>query len=268
MARRFRTHTADDIESRLAKKFAAPAYAFMPQLHQETGAGATSGRRADAVAMSLWPSRGLHLIGFEIKVDRSDLLKELKTPAKADAIQRYCHQWWLVTPPDLVGATELMVLPATWGVMEAHGADQLKATRQAPTVQPEPLNIDIIAAMFRGFANTVPYLSASYVPKSEVEEMAEERAKQIVASDPLGRQLEELRKHVREFEEASGVEIGHPWRHDGKKIGEAVRAVMENNNNGNVVLRIGYEIEHFRKLVTNLEQIRAALTTGEQPCQN
>jgi hypothetical protein len=269
MARRFRTHTADDIEARLAKKFAAPSYAFMPQLYQETGAGATSGRRADAVAMSLWPSRGLHLIGFEIKVDRADLLRELRTPAKADAIQRFCHQWWLVTSPDLVSDMELMVMPQTWGRMEAHGAADLKVVKQAPTIQPEPLTIEIVASLFRGFANTIPYLSSTYVPKAEVETMAEERAKEIIAREPIARQYEQLRKHVAEFEEASGVSLAEPWRNSGAKIGEAVKAIIENSYNGRSAQRVEHELNLFRRHVKDLETLHAALqSVGDlNPCQ-
>jgi hypothetical protein len=269
MARRYRTHTADDIEARLAKKFAAPAYAFMPQVYQETGAGATAGRRADAIAMSLWPSRGLHLIGFEIKVDRSDLLKELRTPAKADAIQRFCHQWWLVTSPELVGPTEMMVLPPTWGVMEAHAANELKVSRQAPTVQPESLTIEIIASLFRGFANTIPYLSATYVPKADVDKLAEARAKEIIAREPIARQFEELRRHVQEFEEASGISLAEPWRNSGAKIGEAVKTVIKNSYNGDSTKRVEYELNLFRRHVKDLEKLHDALkATGVTACQN
>jgi len=46
-------------------------------------AGFDARRTADYVAMDLWPSKGLALHGHEIKVSRSDWLRELKEPEKA-----------------------------------------------------------------------------------------------------------------------------------------------------------------------------------------
>jgi hypothetical protein len=41
--------------------------------------------RADAIARHLWPSQGLELIGFELKVSRSDWLREIKDPYKCES---------------------------------------------------------------------------------------------------------------------------------------------------------------------------------------
>ena len=43
-------------------------------------------RTADMMAISTWPSRGLYAVGIEIKVNSSDLAKELASPSKADDI--------------------------------------------------------------------------------------------------------------------------------------------------------------------------------------
>ena len=72
---------AADVRAALARKFCAPEYALFYEVANATGSAAT--RSADAIAMGLWPSRGLYLQGFEIKVSRSDWLSELKNPAKA-----------------------------------------------------------------------------------------------------------------------------------------------------------------------------------------
>jgi len=50
----------------------------------------------------LWPSRGLHLMGFEIKAGRGDWLRELKDPGKAEGIAAYCDQWWVVAPAEVI----------------------------------------------------------------------------------------------------------------------------------------------------------------------
>lgn len=76
--------TAGDVMVALAHRYPAPGYALLPQVANGTGYAAS--RHCDAIALSLWPSRGIRLHGFEIKVARSDWLRELKDPAKAEAI--------------------------------------------------------------------------------------------------------------------------------------------------------------------------------------
>jgi hypothetical protein len=57
--------------------------------------------------MGLWPSRGLKLMGFEIKAGRGDWLGELRNPRKAESIARFCDQWWVVATQDVI-----LLLPA------------------------------------------------------------------------------------------------------------------------------------------------------------
>jgi len=75
--------------------------------------------------MSLYPSRGLHLHGFEIKCSRSDLVNELKDASKADEIGQYCHFWWLVLADKKFA--EGLEIPSNWGVQYVNnGGDNLK----------------------------------------------------------------------------------------------------------------------------------------------
>lgn len=83
-----------------------PAWAFVPKVRDAAGFSAT--RTIDAIAMSLWPSRGLELHGHEIKVSRSDWLRELKEPEKAEAFSSVVDRWWLVvSDAQIVAAGEL-----------------------------------------------------------------------------------------------------------------------------------------------------------------
>jgi hypothetical protein len=88
--------TAKELTKLLSERYKGPEYAFLPQVRNQTGYGNTRDgiRTADGLALSLYPSRGIHLHGFEIKVSRSDWLTEKAFPAKADAIGKYCHFWW------------------------------------------------------------------------------------------------------------------------------------------------------------------------------
>lgn len=56
-------------------------------------------------------------IAYEIKVSRSDLLRELASPYKRSHAENVCHRWVLATPPGLVRAGEL---PYGAGLVEIH----------------------------------------------------------------------------------------------------------------------------------------------------
>lgn len=260
MPKRYRSVSADEIELRLARKFAAPEWAFMPQLNQGTGAHA--GRRADGVAMSLWPSRGIRLHGFEIKVSRGDFLSELKNPAKADAIQRYCHHWWLVTPPEVVLETDL--LPSTWGHMEMFGTG-LKIKRQAPETTPEALTLTAIAAMFRAFQETIPYLTSEYVHKSEVDKRVNEEVQaQILKRDPAVRELTRLREQVAAYEKCSGLTITDGWI-PVERVG-AVAKILTNAELGDRLAKsLEFPKNRLLGIAHDLGTVISALREAHQP---
>jgi len=78
----------DDLLSILAKKYALPYWAFIREFRNATGFSAT--RSADALAFGMYRSRGQAIIGFEVKTVRSDWLRELKNPEKAEPIAQFC----------------------------------------------------------------------------------------------------------------------------------------------------------------------------------
>ena len=64
--------------------------------HVRSSASFDAKRVCDFMAQDLWTTGGLHLHGHEVKVSRSDWLRELADPSKAEAFRRYCDRWWLV----------------------------------------------------------------------------------------------------------------------------------------------------------------------------
>lgn len=109
------------------------AWAFIPKVRNKAGFSAT--RTLDAVAMSLWPSRGLTLHGFEIKCSRSDWLREMRDPAKADAFGFALDKFWLVVANSkIVLAGEL---PETWGLLVVEGS-RLVCRKEAPDLPVAP----------------------------------------------------------------------------------------------------------------------------------
>lgn len=87
--------------------------------HVRSGAGFYARRTIDLVVMDTWPSSGLPLHGHEIKCSRSDWLRELKDPAKAEEFRPYMTYWWLVVPDaKIVRPGEL---PDGWGLLVRRG---------------------------------------------------------------------------------------------------------------------------------------------------
>lgn len=135
--------TSGTLQHELAARYRAPEWAYFAEVRDATGFNGT--RTADGVAMNLYPSKGLALHGFEIKVARSDWLRELEQAGKALAVSRYCDHWWVVAPKKIVRAGEL---PPQWGLLEYTG-DGLRASVQAPKLDAVPLARGFIASLLR-----------------------------------------------------------------------------------------------------------------------
>ncbi len=143
--------TEDVIAHQLRKRYGTGEWAFMCQVRNATGI-AGQARYADALAFGLWPSRGQEILGFEIKVSRQDWQKERETPAKAEAIARFCDRWWIVAPVGIVRKDEL---PAGWGLMELEGETQLKVAKDAPKLEPQEPKRGFWCSVMRAFSEQV-----------------------------------------------------------------------------------------------------------------
>lgn len=203
----------------------AGEYALLP--HVRDGAGFTAGRTIDAVAVSLWPSRGFAIHGYEIKCSRSDWLRELKEPAKAEAAAAFCDHFSIVVPTGkIVGAGEL---PPTWGLLVAHGA-RLVVVKPAPLLPgadpKRPISRHIMVTMLRSAGAKVA-ASPAEVQAAREEGAALERSIMERAIQHEREDLAELRGKVKAFEDAAGVSFSQRWGgRDPAKVGAALRVVL------------------------------------------
>lgn len=172
--------TSADIRRAMAKVWAAPQYALMWEVGEATGA--KRGRYADAVIMSLWPSRGLELHGVEIKISRADWRVEAKDPTKAEAIAKYCDRWWLHTAPGVVA--DLSELPPAWGLREFDGKSWT-TVREAEKTDASQIDRAFLAALLR---------RADGVMRALVDEAVREGRKEIDAQ--LERDRERFSREV------------------------------------------------------------------------
>lgn len=126
-----------------------PAWALIPHVRNGAGWGGETGygglRTCDALALSMYAGKGYALIGHEIKCSRSDWLRELKDPAKADAFRRYCERWWLVATE---GVAQVDEIPDGWGLLVVTNG-MARQRKPAPKLKAEPIPRGLVVAMTR-----------------------------------------------------------------------------------------------------------------------
>jgi hypothetical protein len=134
----------------LRKNWPTGRYAFISEFRGGTGWAREA--RADAIAMDLWPSEGLELVGFELKTSRQDWLREVKNPDKSEPIKQFCDRWYLVVDdPSIVRRYE--ELPNDWGFIlpeYSYNYDgRLKTEKEAPKLNPKPIDRLFLASLMR-----------------------------------------------------------------------------------------------------------------------
>lgn len=203
----------------------AGEYAFMT--HVRNGAGFNSDRTFDAVAMCLWPSRGLVLHAFEVKCSRSDWLREMKQPAKAEAAARVCDKFSIVAADDKIVAEG--ELPHTWGFMVVRSG-KLVCVKDAPLL-PESnpkanLSRAFVVSLLRA-GGAVPQAEAEEITAARREGYAEGTKAMEAQLDEWRSQHRALQSIVNVFEREAGVGLRN-WNGEGKaeKVGAALRMVL------------------------------------------
>lgn len=202
-------------------------WVYLTQVRNSTGG---ADRIADAVAFNMYHSTGYEVIGFEIKVSRSDFLSELKDMSKSNEIMEYCDKWYLVvSDPNIVQDGEL---PKNWGLLVLKG-DKLVQKIRPVTQKPKRMPMHFIASIMRRSADEVTRIKNQHIHRDDIEEevrKAEERGYER-GRGYNGKNTEEalksLRENVSAFEEASGIKFEqYRGKEYQKSLGMYVRAGM------------------------------------------
>ena len=218
--------TEAELTEMLRHRYSGHKWAFAAQVPNATGMKKT--RTCDGIAMGLWPSEGLHLHGFEVKVSRSDWRKEMQDVTKSSAFSVYCHYWWIVAPKE---AVKLEELPADWGLLSPVTANRVLRVQKPATFKatPEQPTVELLAGIFRACCQNS--VSARELESARSEgyreglKAADSRAKSSGDSEliRLRRLVKDHEEAVAEFEEASGV----PFRNwNSTTVGKAVAMAM------------------------------------------
>lgn len=206
----------------LRERFKAPEFAFIPSVRNGTG-WARNARTADGLAMSLWPSRGLELHGFEIKVSRSDWFREKNDPQKAEDIAQFCDRWWLVTSDEAIAPLD--EVPPTWGLLTVR-RKKLVVVREPAKLEAKPLDRLFLAAILRRAAEYTVNTDEIRAAVEKEREEARAATEAAIASDRsfVKQENERLRASIAELEKVSGRALNSYSVHD---IGYAIRVVLD-----------------------------------------
>ena len=211
-----------ELLKKLAVKYPSPGYAFLAQVRNGTGYLNVT-RTADAMVMSLWPSRGLELIGFELKVSRGDWLNELKNPEKAEEMVKYCDRWYVVAPDESVIKPD--EVPSSWGLMLATGRGKsIKIIKEAPELKAEKCDRLFLASLMRNITERT--ISRDLVNVSIDEARKGERDSQKRIRNNLEERIRDHEKAIEDFESISGFRIS-TWKETNHELANAVKDVVE-----------------------------------------
>lgn len=206
---------------RLEKRYSTAEWVFLREVAPATGFVGNT-RYCDAIAINIWPSRGLERHGFELKESRSDWLSELKKPEKAERFFSLCHRWSLVVSDrSIVKDTEL---PSGWGLMVSHGEDSLKTVVEPSRNTPQPISDKFAIALLRRQRDQceervkrIKSIDADVRLSDAYKKGIEAEAKRSQSAvDRANKDLRELQKRVSEFESATGIRVSN-WDIEGKK---------------------------------------------------
>lgn len=214
---------AKDIYKILRGRYPENGYALLQEVSD--AAGFSRSRSADYITMSLWPSRGLSLQGFELKSFRNDWLNELKNPKKSENIFQYCDYFWLLTADESIARPE--EIPETWGWLCIKG-EKIFVKKEAPQLTPAPISRTFLACLLKRAAD-----KKGFIRKSEIEQEIErareqERGRVPIQTLQIKQKYDALKEIIENYKTASGIDLMEAltWRASAKEIGEAVKFIQ------------------------------------------
>lgn len=242
---------SEDVRRALAASYCQPEWGILFEVPNATGA--SHNRIADAVAMSLWPSRGLHIHGMEIKVNRYDWTRnELKNPAKAEDFYSKCDFFWIVTPEGIIQDGEL---PPTWGHIIVTEKLTTRINVQAPlNKDAKPVSKQFLAALMRAMHKSAELRAADMAHIHTAS--AEERIQKAI-NDGLQRRTPEAYKQIEKKWQDLITGMGFKpddfqWHNDMADVASAYR-ILKKAGLGGMYNDIKFTLQRMEESLKNLK---------------
>jgi len=186
---------ADMIRQVLEDAYRPPEWYLCFEVGNSTGASCE--RHADAVAINAYASKGFETRGFEIKVSKKDLAKELQNGAKSDVIAKFCDYWFLVTPK---GLSDDFSFPPTWGVLEYRDGKLRQKTKAKKLAKVEP-TAGFLCAILRGRERLI-FKAASRITANREKQIRQEN---LWRENSAEKNLNLLREKLDKIKDATGI---------------------------------------------------------------
>lgn len=190
-------------------------------------------RRADALYVGFFASRGKRLTGFEVKVARSDWLAELDQPAKAETWHAHCHDWYIVAPDtDIVRPEEL---PDGWGLIipdpNPRTKTRMKVVVRAKVHEREELPWHVVHALVQK-SDSVRMAEVRRAREEirqgmweEIDKRVEERLSRDSGTERLAETIKAQQALIDGMTEVLGVQVVNgEWAHGGQITLDQLRA--------------------------------------------
>lgn len=249
--------TAHDLLLAIKERFPLPEWHCESEVTIER-------RRLDVVALNMWGARSHRIIGFEIKVNRGDWLRELANFQKSEGWLAVVDTFYVVTPPKLIKVEEL---PDGWGHLELCGSRMMTRRTASPREPSATLPRELAARFIVRMSQEVEHTKRNvrYQVREEVrrEIEADARAK---FEERFGAELKTATEDAKQFHrliEALGLK--YEW----KAADRAVRLaglLAKLNADRNLVGAIERTIRDMEEPLKGLKEVAAMLS--EKPAED
>lgn len=242
--------SASDLRKAIASRYCAPEWYVQEEVTYRS-------RRLDVVAFNLWGARKYNVVGFELKVSRSDWLRELKAFEKAEGWWQIVDAFYIVAPAGLVKPEEL---PAGWGLLQLHGGAlraKVTPTYKAPA---ETLPRELVAR-FLGESRRKVEQSLRTIDWEAREQIRSETKRQVEGS--LARELVDLRENNRKYQLLLDcLGLTYEWKPDERVI-TLVALLAKLDADKTLVAKVHRVVQQTGEHIKTLEELaRELATTG------
>ena len=253
-----------EVKNLLRKKYPMPEYEIFFEVSSSTGNGNNT-RYADVITFNTFSSRGYKITGFEIKVNRNDLLKELKSPEKAEEIFKYCDEWYLVVANGILKETD--EVPDNWGIMEINEKSKIKVLKKSKKNPDVILDRKFVASLLR--EKNRPLKKEISEAEKLIREEYREKYSQMVENEvqrrltnPFGNLetvlAQKIRKIISDNPEKFENFIGF-IEFDDKLIERCLMLCKAENELDIIERQMKYNIEYYRKQIEKLQKLQENL---------
>ncbi len=239
--------TAGDIKDALHDRYNKPSqgkpgeqYVCIEEARSGAGFQGNDGQ-CDFLAINTWQSRGMELIGHEVKVSMSDWKAELAKPEKAERFARYCRRWYIAVPSGL--AKEIKhEIPPVWGLLSVSKSGRVTETVKPKTREPD----DVPGWWWVGWLAQIDRQHKRRVPKmiregmnGERERMREEIERTVQQRHRFeAESLERLSENIDRLKAATGIDLRRAYGHDLERLRDAWALTREEAHLNGLVLAL------------------------------